>query len=186
MHFVLPIISITGNAHVCQAKSLTNRADRVRLTRVRKIAYNPVKSLIGPLANMITPGQIAESLQVSTATVRRWSARFASFLSPHTPGKKRSYTDSDLAILSRIRDMTKNGMTMDLIAEQLPLMDQPVDPSTALITLTDFARSLHSALDQVAIMTVKMDKQTAWINQVNAWFDLPWYKRLFTKPPKSE
>jgi len=65
-------------------------------------------------------------------------------------------------------------------------MDQPVDPSTALITLTDFARSLHSALDQVAIMTVKMDKQTAWINQVNAWFDLPWYKRLFTKPPKSE
>jgi len=132
---------------------------------------------------MITPGQIAENLQVSSATVRRWSARFASYLSPQTPGKKRSYTANDLAVLSRVRDLTKNGLTLSVVAGQLAVMDQPAQ-STALITLTDFAKSLNSVLDHVAILSVRIEKQAEWIALINDWFALPWHKRIGKKPPK--
>ena len=130
---------------------------------------------------MLTPGQIAQTLDVSTATLRRWSARFAPYLSPHTPGKKRSYTVDDLAVLTRVRDLSATGTPLAQIDQALAVTDQSAE-SSALITLADFAQSLQFARDQVAHLQTQLDQQTARLDALTAWLALPFYKRLFKKP----
>jgi len=130
---------------------------------------------------MLTPGQIANTLDVSSATVRRWSARFAHHLSPHTPGKKRSYTVDDLATLTRIRDMSASGTPLDQINQALIVSDQPA--TNALITVADFAQSLQIASDRLASMQNKLDQTNDRLDALTAWLALPFFKRLFKKPP---
>jgi DNA-binding transcriptional MerR regulator len=133
---------------------------------------------------MLTPGQIATALNVSPATVRRWSARFARHLSPQTPNRKRTYTPDDLAVLARVRDLSATGSPLDQVDQALSLSAQTADASTALITLADFAQSLQVARASVAGMQSQIDKQTAQIKAIADWFALPFYKRLFAKPPR--
>ena len=130
---------------------------------------------------MLTPGQIANTLEVSTATIRRWSARFAHHLSPHTPGKKRSYTVDDLATLTRIRDMSASGTPLDQINQALIVSDEPA--TNALITVADFAQSLQIASDRLASLQNKLDQTNDRLDALTAWLALPFFKRLFKKPP---
>ena len=131
---------------------------------------------------MLTPGQIAQNLDVSTATLRRWSARYARHLSPHTPGKKRTYTVDDLAVLTRVRDMSATGTPLAQIDQALAVTDTPAQ-SSALIALSDFALSLQFARDQVAHLQTQLDQQTTRLDALTAWLALPFYKRWFTRPP---
>jgi len=133
---------------------------------------------------MLTPGQIATSLNVSPATVRRWSARFARHLSPQTPKHKRAYTPDDLAVLARVRDLSATGTPLDQIDQALNVTALSADQSTALISLADFAQSLQFARDQVASMQTRLDLQTARLDALTAWLALPFYKRWFAKPPR--
>ena len=133
---------------------------------------------------MLTPGQVANSLNVSPATVRRWSARFARHLSPQTPNHKRAYTPDDLAVLARVRDLSATGTPLDQIDQALNVTALSADKSTALISLADFAQSLQFARDQVASMQTRLDLQTARLDALTAWLALPFYKRWFTKPPR--
>jgi len=48
---------------------------------------------------MLTPQEIYTELDISPATLRRWAAQFADYLSPQAHGKKRSYTVDDLNTL---------------------------------------------------------------------------------------
>ena len=132
---------------------------------------------------MLTPGQIAQTLDVSTATVRRWSARYARHLSPHTHVKKRSYTVDDLAVLTCVRDMSATGTPLVQIDQALSVTDTS-GQSSALITLTDFAQSLQSARDQVAHLQTQLDQQNKRLDALTAWLALPFYKRWFAKPPR--
>jgi MerR family transcriptional regulator, light-induced transcriptional regulator len=132
---------------------------------------------------MLTPGQIAQTLDVSTATVRRWSARYAHHLSPNTPGKKRSYTVDDLAVLTRVRDLSATGTPLVQIDQALAVTVTPAQ-SSALIALSDFALSLQSARDQVAHLQLQLDQQNTRLDALTAWLALPFYKRWFAKPPR--
>ena len=116
---------------------------------------------------MLTPGQIANTLEVSTATIRRWSARFAHHLSPHTPGKKRSYTVDDLATLTRIRDMSASGTPLDQINQALIVSDEPA--TNALITVADFAQSLQIASDRLASLQNKLDQTNDRLDALTAF-----------------
>jgi len=131
---------------------------------------------------MLTPGQIANTLEVSPATVRRWSARFAHHLSPHVPGKKRAYSTDDLAILAKVRDLSALGTPLDQIDQSLSIPDPA--GSSALITIADFARALQYAQDLTAHLQSQLDQQTARLDALTAWLALPLYKRIGKKPPK--
>lgn len=131
---------------------------------------------------MLTPGQIANTLDVSPATVRRWSARYARHLTPHTPGKKRSYSLDDLAVLTRVRDMSASGTPLAQIDQALAVSDQSASQS-ALITVADFAQSLQFARDQIVRLQSQLDQQTARLDALTAWLALPVYKRIGKKPP---
>jgi DNA-binding transcriptional MerR regulator len=131
---------------------------------------------------MLTPAQIADTLQVSPATVRRWSARFARHLTPHTPNKKRAYSTDDLAILVKVRDLSALGTPLDQIDQSLSVPDPA--GSSALITIADFARALQYAQDLTAHLQSQLDEQTARLDALTAWLALPLYKRIGKKPPK--
>lgn len=49
---------------------------------------------------MLTPQEIYTELDISPATLRRWAAQFADYLSPQAHGKKRSYTVDDFKYLA--------------------------------------------------------------------------------------
>jgi len=131
---------------------------------------------------MITPGQIAKTLEVSPATVRRWSKRFARHLTPHTPGKTRAYSVDDLAVLTRVRDLSASGTPLANIDQALAVID-PSAESNALVTISDFAKSLQTARDQVTHLQYQLDTQTARLDALTAWLALPFYKRIGKKPP---
>ena len=130
---------------------------------------------------MITPKQTAETLQVSTSTVRRWSIEFDAFLS-HRTGVKRQYTTDDVATLARIRDLFKQGYSINQIRETLPTIDRS-NTDKALINIADFATALSMArADNAKLNQIVTDMNTC-LDALEKWLALPFYKRLFKRPP---
>jgi DNA-binding transcriptional MerR regulator len=67
-----------------------------------------------------TPQAAAAALDVSPATLRRWSQRFDGYLSPaQGQGKQRHYTEADLALLRRVQALMQQGLTYDQVDRQL-------------------------------------------------------------------
>ena len=75
-------------------------------------------------ATFHTPQTIAAELDVSSATLRRWSDKFSDYLSTEASslGRGRShrrYTDGDLVTLRLVKELMNNGMTYDQVNQQL-------------------------------------------------------------------
>ena len=132
---------------------------------------------------MITPGQASETLNVPPSTLRRWAKKFEDFLSPQT-GSHRAYTLEDINTFRKIRDLLANGQTYKSIKEQLNIVETPKDQTKALATIPDLIQALQFASDQLANMKSQMDRQDERIKALEAWIALPWYRKIFTKPPE--
>lgn len=130
---------------------------------------------------MITPKQTAETLQVSTSTVRRWSIEFDAFLS-HRTGVKRQYTTDDVATLARIRDLFKQGYSTSQIHETLPTVDRS-NTDKALVNIADFATALSIARADNVRLNQKITDMDARLDALEKWLALPFYKRLGKRPP---
>lgn len=70
------------------------------------------------------PQAVAGELDVSPATLRRWSQKFSDYLSQQATssgrGKShRRYTDNDLTTLRIIQELMNNGMTYEQVHQQL-------------------------------------------------------------------
>lgn len=143
---------------------------------------------------MITPGQVSQALNIPPSTLRRWSVKFADHLTPQrSPGSKRVYTDSDLQIFERIKSLSADGLTLEAVAELLPVevIDKPVDQSTALLSLKDYRSLIDSAFsslaevsNEVELHAAKIQKYDDRLQKLENWLALPWYKRIGTRPPK--
>ena len=70
-----------------------------------------------------SPYDVAQELNISPATLRRWSREFASHLSQEADsGDNRShrrYTDGDVATLHVIKELMSSGMTYENVRQQL-------------------------------------------------------------------
>lgn len=70
-----------------------------------------------------SPQTVANELNISAATLRRWSDEFTDYLSAAAGGHKnrshRRYTDSDVATLVVIKELMGNGMTYDHVRQTL-------------------------------------------------------------------
>lgn len=129
----------------------------------------------------LSPGNVAKLLDVSTATVRRWSSQFDEFMSPSAKAdpegkKKRTYTSADVDTLRRIRDLSQEGLPLDQIGSQLVHVvtsESPEDAeaarraaelqdtSTALSTVVSFARELQSHEDRLSTVQRDLDQVKA-------------------------
>ncbi|HXV43727.1 MAG TPA: helix-turn-helix domain-containing protein [Anaerolineae bacterium] len=69
------------------------------------------------------PQAVARELDVSPATLRRWSDEFANYLSSGADsGQGRShrrYSERDVAVLAAIKELMNNGMTYEQVRQQL-------------------------------------------------------------------
>lgn len=79
-------------------------------------------------------GQVAAELDISPSTLRRWTERFASFLSESAVrngrGSTREYTEDDLIVLTAINTMRERGWDDDaieaaLLSERARAQEQP-------------------------------------------------------------
>jgi DNA-binding transcriptional MerR regulator len=70
-----------------------------------------------------TPQAVARELDVSSATLRRWSDEFANYLSTGAASAQgrshRRYSEQDIETLTIIKDLMNNGMTYEQVRQQL-------------------------------------------------------------------
>ena len=135
---------------------------------------------------MITPKQVSESLNVPSSTIRRWAARFEDVLSKQD-SKKRMYTMEDLDTFRKIRDYSKQGKSLDNIADKLKIVSSKVDqeqkPETGLILYPELVRFMQDIAEQNVALQLQADKLQEQIDQLSAWVSLPWYKRIGKPAP---
>lgn len=63
-----------------------------------------------------SPGEVKKYLGIPSSTLRRYVARFGSYLSENANRRRgRRYTDNDIHILGEIRDLTEQGKRFDEI-----------------------------------------------------------------------
>ncbi len=130
---------------------------------------------------MLTPKQTAETLRVSTSTLRRWSIEFSAFLTTRK-GVRRLYSVDDLAMLKQVKDWFNEGLNTDQIRDALPHLDR-AKTDTALVNLKDFASALSLAMAENAKLTAKVDNMDKRLEALEAWIMSPWYKRIGKHPP---
>ncbi len=71
---------------------------------------------------MFTPKQVADSLNLSSTTIRNYSRLWSEYLSPSAnpqAGQGRLYTEDDLAVMATIAALRDNQATADQIREAL-------------------------------------------------------------------
>lgn len=77
------------------------------------------------------PHVVARELDISSATLRRWSDEFADFLSaeagPADGRTHRRYTEGDLTTLSTIKNLMNNGLTYEQVRHEL-ISHRPASP----------------------------------------------------------
>jgi DNA-binding transcriptional MerR regulator len=72
------------------------------------------------------PQAVTQSLDISAATLRRWSDEFADYLSPEAnPAGKghRRYTAADIETLRSIKELMNQGLTYEQVWQQLSLRE---------------------------------------------------------------
>lgn len=135
---------------------------------------------------MLTPAQIADTLQVSPATVRRWSARFARHLTVLEQGEHLARRQ-ELVGFSRGGDRKSDEFQTATVAVR-----KPTNELARAIGLSErsahnrisVARALQYAQDLTAHLQSQLDEQTARLDALTAWLALPLYKRIGKRPPK--
>lgn len=106
------------------------------------------------------PGDVAEFIESSTDTVRRYSARFARFLSESAhpgKGKARLYNSEDVYLLQAVKRLTEQGLTYDdierelenlSIPESFKMIESPPDLPPPLVVLQQIANALETLIQQ--------------------------------------
>ncbi len=85
------------------------------------------ESITSNESSLLRPADAARQLGIPASTLRRWSRRFASFLSPEANGAAREngvrghrrYTPRDLAVLAHCKDLLSEGYTFEQVTAAL-------------------------------------------------------------------
>lgn len=84
------------------------------------------------------PQAVARELDVSPATLRRWSDEFADHLSQSADSAQgrshRRYSEQDIATLTLVKELMNNGMTYEQVRQQLA--QQPLGSNEASLPLS--------------------------------------------------
>lgn len=140
--------------------------------------------------SVLTPQQAADALGVSVQTLRRWSAAFGAVLSASAapgPGRQRSYTVADVAMLAHARDLLAAGQGMAEVAAILPTIhveDAPPAPPVPMIAESAQERFV-SALTVIADQKAAIDRLQADVETLSARLDTLAQAVEATRPPTS-
>ena len=152
---------------------------------------------------MYTPQQVSEMLKIPSATLRRYAQQFASHLSEHTKQHHRRYTEHDIAILARARELFTEGKPPDEISSLLAVMsaEQP-SPDKTLALIPSISQALSEALDTARLLRTqvsemsehqtqqdnrmsdterKLAEMAARLEQFEREQQTPWYRKIIRR-----
>lgn len=146
---------------------------------------------------MFTPSQASSMLKIPSSTLRRYANQFKMHLSEHARRERgRRYTEQDIAILSRARELLNEGHSPDKANELLSLVaeEQP-SPDNTLALIPSISQALSEALDTARALRIEVSelhqKQSATdttlselaerLAQLEAERSMPWYKKLLRR-----
>jgi DNA-binding transcriptional MerR regulator len=160
-----------------------------------------------------TPGQVSTMLKIPGSTIRLYAKLFAAYISPQTGRKQRLYTEQDILIFAKIKDLRSRHTPFDSIGPLLSVEDQlPAHPEdSALALVPSIAAELASANQQTRIALARLaelekttteqlaglassqaaqaeqlHRQAAELAKLRVYLSLPWWRRLFTSPPTQQ
>lgn len=146
---------------------------------------------------MFTSGQVATMLELPSSTLRRYVARYGAALSDGArASRSRRFTDGDVVILRRIRELLSAGKTPAEVDAMLSSVDVAVvmdeAPATVLDLLPGIGQELASqrqiarALQlELAQATDRLEDVSARLAAVETYLALPWYRRPFVRRTKT-
>lgn len=103
---------------------------------------------------MFTPAQVSETLHIPLSTLRRYAADYADHLSDQAkqPGKSRRYSDRDILVLEKARQLLQAGHNAEQVKALIPLTDIDPQPDTTLAQIPGIAFEIQAINDQAAEM----------------------------------
>jgi len=96
-----------------------------------------------------TPAEVCKTLRIPSSSLRRYAAEYSDYLSEQArvSGRMRRYTDTDLAIIKKIRELTVQKYPPEEIKAQIAVIDEPLellDPK-----MLDFLESTRARFAQL-------------------------------------
>ena len=125
---------------------------------------------------MFTPKQVADSLNLSSTTIRNYSQLWAEYLGPAAnppTGQARLYSEEDIAVISTIVALRENGATTDQIRAALdagPRLEPVRPPQADRADRADDGPTVEAAA-AAAAATTAIDIYRDRVNQLEARAD---------------
>ena len=136
----------------------------------------------------LTATQAAKELDISAASLRRWASEFAQVLSADAnpgPGKRRSYTGQDMALLHEAGRLFALGHTTTEVAGILATveLDELQPPTTTdepanLPALPDTFERFTDALQTIASQKDRIDALERRLEALEVQERRSWWDRL--------
>jgi DNA-binding transcriptional MerR regulator len=137
-------------------------------------------------------------LKIPPSTLRRYVNQYSSHLSEHaTKQHRRRYTEGDIAILARARELLSEGRSPEQVNNLLSVMSASErSPESTLALIPSISQALQEALDTAHLLRTQVDDHeqrmsaserkleeiTAKLEQLETTQNAPWYRKLFKRP----
>ncbi len=149
--------------------------------------------------SLFTPGQLSDMLSLPPSTLRRYVKQFTEHLSEQATKKRgRRFTERDVAVLARARELIQQGRSPEETAALLQVVeDESTSNESALALVPSISKALTEALDTARALRSEVGDLSDQVEEVaraqgttddellklREWLTQPWYRRLFGKPP---
>jgi DNA-binding transcriptional MerR regulator len=120
------------------------------------------------MTDLYSPSQLAELLDTGSHHIRRYTDRFASYLSPVTRERPRRYSQFEAGVMARIVQLKAAGHTF---AEIDNLLGQTVEAPPAPLTEVHTENALEriaGSLEVIAAQQARLDALTARLDRMEA------------------
>jgi DNA-binding transcriptional MerR regulator len=108
---------------------------------------------------MYSPEQTSEMLKIPPSTLRRYATQYHAHLSEHaTKQHRRKYTEQDIAILARARELLSEGKSPEQVNNLLSVLNaEDKSPESTLALIPSISQALAEALDTARSLRVEVD-----------------------------
>ena len=145
---------------------------------------------------MFTPSQVSAMLEIPASSLRRYAVQFAPYLSrAGNQSRRRAYTQNDVLVFKRIRELTGQGVPLEEVASRLQIVENEPPEKNALALVPEIAAEFQRLASQVArlpqlesqiaaLAELVQSERTARLaleNELREYRDTPWYKRVFRR-----
>ena len=148
-----------------------------------------------------TPKQVSQMLKIRPSTLRLYAKEFSEYLSTpddRLPGQHRLYTENDLIMLQRIKELRATHTPIEAIGPNLRIIEPTENrEDKSLLLIPSIASAIEQALaaaraadrraehlaNQVEQLADQVKQQADLLQELNNYLSQPWYKRVFKQRP---